>query len=206
IELKLGDGRLQMQKAPDDHYDLIFMDAFNSDAVPVHLLTREAVEMYLTKLAPHGVIVVNVANRYLDFSPLFANLPERMGKEADAMQEGADEMEEEAARMKKEGDREGAARMTEEARRKREESKNRRLAVLYGPGYRSDWNPFTEEYEQYGSAWIVIARDWDDLRELIQHGWYDPKGWGWYPPDTDPAVGVWTDSFSNVLAIFDWKR
>jgi SAM-dependent methyltransferase len=74
VESVLGDGRLQIQKAPDNAYDLIFMDAFTSDAVPVHLLTKEAVEMYLTKLAPGGIIVINIANRYLDFKPILGNL------------------------------------------------------------------------------------------------------------------------------------
>jgi hypothetical protein len=74
VETVLGDGRLQMQKAPNESYDLIFMDAFTSDAVPVHLLTKEAVQMYLTKLAPRGLILINVANRYLDFKPILGNL------------------------------------------------------------------------------------------------------------------------------------
>jgi hypothetical protein len=75
IKTFLGDGRLQIQKnAPDGAYDLLFMDAFSSDSVPVHLLTKEAIQMYLTKLDPHGIIVVNIANRYLDFAPIFGNL------------------------------------------------------------------------------------------------------------------------------------
>jgi predicted O-methyltransferase YrrM len=75
VETYLGDGRLQIQKqAPDRSYDLIFMDAFSSDSVPVHLLTREAVQMYLDKLADGGIIIVNVANLYLDLAPVFGNL------------------------------------------------------------------------------------------------------------------------------------
>src|SRR5262249_15757135 len=63
-ETILGDGRLQIQQhAADGFYDLIFMDAFSSDSVPVHLLTKEAVQMYLQKLAPGGIIIVNIANR-----------------------------------------------------------------------------------------------------------------------------------------------
>jgi hypothetical protein len=55
------------------------MDAFTSDAVPVHLITREAVEMYFTKLAPGGIVVVNIANRYIDFEPVLANLARATG-------------------------------------------------------------------------------------------------------------------------------
>jgi SAM-dependent methyltransferase len=75
----LGDGRLQIQKAPDGSFDLIFMDAFSSDSVPTHLLTREALTMYRTKLAPGGIIIVNIANRYLDFEPVMGNLADELG-------------------------------------------------------------------------------------------------------------------------------
>jgi SAM-dependent methyltransferase len=75
----LGDGRLQLEKAPNQSYDLLFMDAFTSDAVPVHLITKEAVEMYLTKLAPDGVLVINIANRYLDLQPVLGNLGLALG-------------------------------------------------------------------------------------------------------------------------------
>ena len=61
-----------MTEAPDSSYDLILLDAFSSDAVPTHLLTREAFELYLSRLAPDGVLVVNISNRHLDLEPLLA--------------------------------------------------------------------------------------------------------------------------------------
>ena len=61
-----GDGRLSLGQAPDGRYGLIIMDAFGSDAVPVHLLTREALQLYLSKLAPDGLLVFHVTNAYLD--------------------------------------------------------------------------------------------------------------------------------------------
>ena len=76
VDIILGDGRLQFLKAPDASYDLIFMDAFTSDAVPVHLLTREAFDIYLKKLAPGGIIVLNIANRYLNFEHVLGNMTE----------------------------------------------------------------------------------------------------------------------------------
>ncbi len=66
----MGDGRRSLAQAPDGFYDLLAMDAFNSDSVPVHLLTREAVRLYFRKLAPGGLLAVNVSNRYLDLSPV----------------------------------------------------------------------------------------------------------------------------------------
>jgi hypothetical protein len=62
----IGDGRLAMAAKPTASYDLIVLDAFSSDAVPVHLLTREAFEIYLERLRGGGLIAINVSNRYLD--------------------------------------------------------------------------------------------------------------------------------------------
>jgi spermidine synthase len=61
----LGDGRLTLA-ATSGRYNLIVLDAFSSDAIPVHLLTREAFASYLLRLAPHGVIVAHVSNRHLE--------------------------------------------------------------------------------------------------------------------------------------------
>jgi hypothetical protein len=76
--LVLGDARLTLQAAPD-HYDLIVLDAFSSDAIPVHLLTREAIAGYLSKLTPHGVILVHISNRHLDLAPILANVAQAQG-------------------------------------------------------------------------------------------------------------------------------
>ncbi len=73
-EVILGDGRLTIANATDHHYDAIFLDAFSSDAVPTHLLTREAVQIYASKLKEDGILVFNMSNRYLDLSPLLAGL------------------------------------------------------------------------------------------------------------------------------------
>lgn len=65
LQIIMGDARLKLAQAPDHSYDLIVLDAFSSDAVPVHLLTREAAQMYLRKLKPNGFIAYHVSNRYL---------------------------------------------------------------------------------------------------------------------------------------------
>ncbi|MCC6946466.1 MAG: fused MFS/spermidine synthase [Bradyrhizobiaceae bacterium] len=70
----LGDARLMLEDAPDAHYDLIVMDAFSSDAVPVHLLTREAMALYLRKLAPGGMIVSHVMNRHMELASVVAGI------------------------------------------------------------------------------------------------------------------------------------
>ena len=70
----LGDARLTIARAPRAAYDLILLDAFSSDAIPTHLLTREAFALYLDRLAPRGVLAVHVSNRYLRLGPVVARL------------------------------------------------------------------------------------------------------------------------------------
>jgi SAM-dependent methyltransferase len=79
VGIVVGDGRLQLATAPDSSYDLIVLDAFSSDAVPVHLLTREAVQLYLRKLRPGGVIAFNLSNRYLDLEPVIDGIDRSLG-------------------------------------------------------------------------------------------------------------------------------
>jgi hypothetical protein len=79
VRVVVGDGRLSLAAAPPHSFRLIVLDAFTSDAVPVHLLTRQAVSLYLTKLTPHGFLAFNVSNRYLDLEPVLANLAQSLG-------------------------------------------------------------------------------------------------------------------------------
>lgn len=73
IDIVMGDGRLSMESEPPQGFDFLIMDAFSSDAVPVHLLTKEAFEIYLRHLKPDGAILVNISNRYLDLRPVIEN-------------------------------------------------------------------------------------------------------------------------------------
>lgn len=66
VDTVLGDARLKMEPEPRDKYDIILVDAFSSDAVPAHLLTKQAMQMYLTKIKPDGVIIMHLSNRHLD--------------------------------------------------------------------------------------------------------------------------------------------
>jgi spermidine synthase len=75
----LGDGRLTIARQPAHSFDLIALDAFNSESVPVHLLTREAVAVYMRQLAPHGVLVFNVTNHFVDLHSVLANLARDAG-------------------------------------------------------------------------------------------------------------------------------
>ena len=74
VRTVLGDARLQLRHAPDRHYGLIVLDAFSSDAIPTHLLTRQAFDLYLSKLADGGRIVLHASNHYLDLRAVIGNL------------------------------------------------------------------------------------------------------------------------------------
>jgi hypothetical protein len=76
-ELVMGDARLSMEREADQQYDIIVLDAFSSDAIPVHLLTLEAFRNYQRHLRGDGVIAVHVSNRYLDLRPIVARAAER---------------------------------------------------------------------------------------------------------------------------------
>jgi spermidine synthase len=74
VEINLGDARLQIRNAPDASYGLIVLDAFSSDAIPVHLLTSEAIELYLSKLADQGLLAIHITNRSLNLTPVVGDL------------------------------------------------------------------------------------------------------------------------------------
>jgi spermidine synthase len=73
VGVVIGDGRIRLQHASDT-YDLIILDAFSSDAIPIHLLTRDALQLYFSHLAPDGVVAVHISNIYLDLEPQLAAL------------------------------------------------------------------------------------------------------------------------------------
>ncbi len=76
VEVVLGDARLRLRDAPDHVYQLIVLDAFSSDSLPVHLISREAIALYRAKLAAGGVLAFNLSNRYLDLDPVMSRQAE----------------------------------------------------------------------------------------------------------------------------------
>jgi spermidine synthase len=75
----LGDARLTMEKAPPHYYGIIILDAFSSDSIPVHLMTKEAVKLYFSKLSRDGILLLHISNRYLDLAPVLAELTYESG-------------------------------------------------------------------------------------------------------------------------------
>jgi hypothetical protein len=78
----LGDARLSLARVPDASYDLLVLDAFTSDAIPMHLLTRDAVMVYLSKLRPAGLLAFHVSNRHLSLRPVLGDVAASLGLQA----------------------------------------------------------------------------------------------------------------------------
>ncbi len=148
VDVVLGDARLRLAAAPAASYDLILLDAFSSDAIPTHLLTREALAAYLRALAPDGVLMVHVSNRYLDLEPVVAEL-----------------------------------------------ARDARLSGLVG---RDVSGAVQRDPAVTTSKWIALARDSAAFGSLG-----GVKGWS--PLRADGRVRLWTDDYTDVLAVVRWR-
>jgi spermidine synthase len=91
VEMSLGDARLSLEREPPQGFDVLAVDAFSSDAIPVHLLTAEALETYFRHLKPGGILAVHISNRYLDLKPVLREAAARFGRHARIVDEDADD-------------------------------------------------------------------------------------------------------------------
>ena len=91
VEVILGDGRLSLEREPAQQFDLLAVDAFSSDSIPVHLLTREAFAAYIRHTKPSGVVCVHVSNRYLNLVPIVQLAAQSFGKDAVVLETEEDE-------------------------------------------------------------------------------------------------------------------
>jgi hypothetical protein len=82
VQVVLGDARLSMERQGPQGYDLLAVDAFSGDAIPMHLLTREAFAVWFRHLAPGGLLAVHVSNRYLDLAPVVDAAAAAAGRQA----------------------------------------------------------------------------------------------------------------------------
>jgi hypothetical protein len=179
VDLHMGDARLTMQReepAEDDKYGLLVVDAFSSDAIPVHLITWEALEMYWKHMRPDGIVCFHVSNRYLDLRPVLANFAKHGGLTAYVMEDD-DEAEW------------GKARSTWVVLARKPEHLARldslpRWERLLGV---TDWEKKQELMVRAG----------------LMAGRITPR---WRPAEPDPRVGLWTDDYSNLWSVFNKNR
>jgi hypothetical protein len=90
IDVIPGDARISLEREPSQNFDLLLLDAFSGDAIPVHLLTREAIEVYLHHVKPDGVLAVHVSNKYLDLKPVVEAAAQSLGMRTAAITNDAD--------------------------------------------------------------------------------------------------------------------
>jgi hypothetical protein len=79
VEIVPGDARIQLEREEPQQYGLLAIDAFSGDAIPIHLLTIEAFDVYMKHVARNGALVVHVSNKYFDLAPLVLNAAQRRG-------------------------------------------------------------------------------------------------------------------------------
>jgi hypothetical protein len=82
LDVAMGDARLSLEREPQQGFDILVVDAFSSDSIPVHLITREAFALYFRHLKANGVLAVHVSNRHLDLEPVVKLAAESLGKDA----------------------------------------------------------------------------------------------------------------------------
>ncbi len=208
IDLIMGDARLTMarqQLKDSEKYGMIVIDAFSSDAIPVHLITRQALDVYLDKLTADGLIVFHISNRYLDLTPVLYNLAQERGLWA-VMQNDSHEEEDYPA--------------SSELMAKTSSSwvvlspSKERLSKLF------EWNDWEDERQEMRKELFQLSL-WPDHgtglagQAMFLHNFLDEEMCKrpalWQPlepgekwPDLN-KVGVWTDDYSNLFSVFSWR-
>jgi spermidine synthase len=91
IEIAIGDARLNLEREPAQRFDVLAVDAFSSDSIPVHLITREALGVYLKHMKPDGIVAFHVSNRFLNLVPVVARLAQEHGAHAVLVDEESDD-------------------------------------------------------------------------------------------------------------------
>jgi hypothetical protein len=90
IDIVMGDGRLSLEQEPPQAFHVLAVDAFSGDSIPVHLLTRQAFELYFRHLQPDGVLAMHISNQYLNLAPVVAGAAAGLSKEAVIIHNGPD--------------------------------------------------------------------------------------------------------------------
>ncbi len=149
VEFDIGDGRLTLAAVPDGSYGALVLDAFSSDAIPVHLITKEAVELYLRKIRPDGIITFHISNQYLALSPILGRIAGELGLHAYICSDQTSE----------------------------------KLA---------------QEQRYFSSDWVILTSDPANLGPLAGKA-------RWIPFEAKPSDPLWTDSYSDLISVFDFR-
>ncbi len=144
VDIKTGDGRLEIAKEPDKSYSYIVVDAYSSDSIPLHLMTKEAIAIYNQKLADGGAIAFHITSTYYDVSGVLAKAAQSLG-----------------------------------------------LYALRLDDYK---NSDSSAPEVAGSKWVVLAKDKELVRKLVEE-------YHWKPIKIDERQRLWTDDYCDILSV-----
>lgn len=154
--VRIGDARLvledEMRKADEPKYDLLIVDAFSSDAIPVHLITDEACAIYRSMVTENGVVAFHITNRFLNLEPVLAKLAEESN----------------------------------------------------WSGYRYDFRDlangeaFDEKTGETVSSWVFLTEKTESLGRLASDSHLQKL-------QGKPDQRIWTDDYSNLLSVFEWR-
>jgi spermidine synthase len=207
VDLVMGDARLTMARQhlkESDKYGMIVVDAFSSDAIPIHLMTLEALDIYLDKLAKDGLIVFHISNRYLDLAPVLYNLARERGLAAVTQSDFYDEDTNPSPELM------AKTSSTWVVLSPNKERLNELLAL-------NDWEDERHELRDQ----LMRLSLWPDngtglagqamlLRNFLDEPMCQrPAQWKPLEPEKDwpdlNKVGVWTDDYSNLFSVFTWR-
>jgi hypothetical protein len=208
LDIKMGDARVEMKRVKDDKYHVILIDAFSSDAIPVHLMTREAIrDVYLPRLAPGGLMAFHISNRHLDLEPVLANLAKDLRLKGIIMH---DEDEESPGKSRStwvlltpSRDADAASANLPPEEQDTSSSWERYFGMRPGSEVpKEQQDDFDIKQKRFHDT--VVRKYFGDLAADVKtHPEKEAKG-NWQPLwwDEKPNVGVWTDDYSNLLSVF----
>jgi hypothetical protein len=175
-DIRLGDARLKLKDAPDHTYKLIVVDAFSSDAIPIHLITKEAVELYFEKLTDDGVLAVHISNRHLNLGPVLGNIVRDLGLA------GLDEYD---------NDEDPSGKNTSDW-------------VLLARN-RNVFKPILERRDasrQSIEANVLLGMTGSPAAIPVPYARFAI----WDDLEDDPRQRTWTDDFSNIISVLRWWK
>jgi len=196
MNLVLGDARLKLEERANqgnqEKLALLVVDAFSSDAIPVHLITRQALDIFLANLADDGLLAVHISNRYLNLEPVLANLAEEIGLTGFIQTDSDSHIP-------------GKAGSNWVILARNEHALDRLVHEGRWQAWQSEHGWAAKEDALQMLAGIPdaggLVHGYGDLYLLLLEHLRAP----WRKLRGRPEVGIWTDDYSNLLRVFDWK-
>jgi hypothetical protein len=174
-DIRLGDARLKLREADPHKYRVIVVDAFSSDAIPVHLITKEAVQLYFDKLEPDGIVAIHISNRHLRLGPVLGNIAKALGK---------------TSLREWDNDDQYAGKNTSDW----VVMGNNRKALA--PLLDRKWSVI-----DVGTANLFLGMI--GPVSCVPNAFSNYYGWEDLKPE--PEQSLWTDDFSNILSVLRWR-